>query len=218
LAIDTLEMLIASEPLVAEAFKATITSLSSECLGFLITGDMAYGVYGNARFTRTLDILAHQELRSGVADSLLGLGFTVNSDTENGISFRDNSDVVEIAVRFASSPPEKAALSNPSCHDIFQFPTKVIKLDYLVWTFCITEKSHMVVQLVHDGFLDVKSVRSLMQDAGDAAALQILGDAETLAYKTKDSSYSKSVEARLSQRQSGERPASSVFRILRGDQ
>jgi hypothetical protein len=75
----------------------------------------------------------------------------------------------------------------------------------------------MVVQLVHDGFLDVKSVRSLMQDAGDAAALQILGDAETLAYKTKDSSYSKSVEARLSQRQSGERPASSVFRILRGD-
>lgn len=74
LAIDTLEMLIASEPLVAEAFKATITSLSSECLDFLITGDMAYGVYGNARFTRTLDILAHQELRSGVADSLLWVG------------------------------------------------------------------------------------------------------------------------------------------------
>ncbi len=108
----------------AEAFKATIASLSSECLDFLITGDMAYGVYGNARFTRTLDILAHQELRSGVVENLLGLGVTVNSETENGMSFRDNSDVVEIAVRFASSPPEKAALSDPSCHEIFQFLTK----------------------------------------------------------------------------------------------
>gem|GEM_PF-3839591 len=217
MAIDTLEMLLASKPLVAEVFEATIASLSSECLDFLITGDMAYGVYGNARFTRTLDILAHQELRSGVVENLLGLGFTVNSETENGMSFRDNSDVVEIAVRFASSPPEKAALSDPSCHEIFQFPTKVIKLDYLVWTFCITEKSHMVVQLIHDGFLDVKNVRSLMQDAGDSAALQILGDAEELACSTKYSSYSKSVEARLSKRRSGERPASSVFRILRGD-
>jgi hypothetical protein len=217
LAIDTLEMLLASKPLVAEVFEATIASLFSECLDFLIPGDMAYGVYGNARFTRTLDILAHQELRSGVADSLLGFGFTVNSDTENGISFRDKSDVVEIAVRFASSPPEKAALSDPFCHEIFQFATKVIKLDYLVWIFCITEKSHMVVQLIHDGFLDVRNVRSLMLDAGDAAALRILGDAEELACNTKDSSYSKSVEARLSKRRSGEWPASSVFRILRGD-
>jgi hypothetical protein len=192
------------QPFIAETLRATVAALSAVNLPYAISGVIAYGVYARAQFTRVIDVLTCGDLRVEVANALLGLGFVPEVDTQSGISFRATSACVTLAVKFAASLSEKEALLDPCRYTIFGVPTPVVKQSYLAWIFCLTDERHRVVALINEGSLDVDSVRDLMESAGDSAAMRVLAAANAKAIKEKDSSYSKSVEARLTRRRSSD--------------
>jgi hypothetical protein len=192
------------QPFIAETLRATVAALSAANIPYAIAGVMAYGVYARAQFTRVIDILTSGDLRDEIANALLGLGFVPDVDAQSGISFRDTSACVTLAVKFAASLSEKEALRDPCRHTVFGVATLVVKQKYLAWIFCLTDQRHRVFALINEGSLDVHSVRNLMENAGDSAAMRVLAAAEAKAIKEKDSSYSKSVEARLARRRSSD--------------
>jgi hypothetical protein len=211
----------------AETFTPMITALSEAEIPYVLTGVMAYGVYADARFTRTIQILTFENYRGEIGDLLSGVGLVEGDERQTNMSFRHTTSGVHIAVDFANSSLEKNALQDPSCLLIFGMSTLVIKQTYLTWIFCqkspqcaeiqtAKEGFLMVIQMIQDGFLDVNSVRRVMQAAGDNASIEVLDEAEGLAIKARDSSYSKSIEERLARRQSGDHSAASVIRMTPG--
>ncbi len=193
----------------SEVFRDTVCALSSADVAYALSGVMAYGLYAPARYTKRIDILAFPDSHKDINDILAGCRLAFRRDVAGRVVFDDPGSGTEVRVRFAEAEPERRAIEDPAHHVVFGLPTRVVKPGYLVWMLCLSdelEDGGLVVELINSGQVEIAGIRQHLEAAPDRRALVRFNVYVAAADRTKSSSYSASVQARLAGRRPGTRP------------
>jgi hypothetical protein len=188
---------------IADILKDVLMALDGAQVRYALAGTMAYSLYARARYTMNLEIIAEREWTRKIEEIYAGLGFDLVRTDECQMDFVDPITRAELRVRVATALLECMAIKDCDMHGIFGVPTPALKPEYLVWLYSCSDTIQDfadAVTLITESSVNISAVRQLLNDANDTAALVRLDRILEAVGQTRNSSYSKSVEARLKRR------------------
>jgi hypothetical protein len=193
---------------IADVLRDVLTALDGAQVRYALAGTMAYSLYARARYTTNVEIIVEREWAKKIQEIYAGLGFDLVRTGEYQMDFVDPVTRAELRVRVASALLECLAVTDCEMHHIFGVSAPALKPEYLV---CLYSRSNSIqdfadaATLMTEYPVEIPAVRQILNDANDTAALERFGCILAAADRGRNSSYSKSVEARLRARRVGPR-------------
>jgi hypothetical protein len=201
---------------VADVLTDVLAALSAARVEYVLGGTMAYGLYARARYTTEIEIIVPPGAVEIVEWVYAGLGLQLTRREDRRLSFMDLDARVELGVIVATALPEELALKDVAVHTIFGVVTLAAKPEYLVWLYacCSGDRAFAdAATLAAEWPVDAVLLRGLLESAGDEEALVQVERILAAGERGRNSSYSKSVEARLKLRDG--RVATPVWKLPR---
>ena len=169
---------------------------------FALTGALAFSFYAPARFTADLDIVCREAQRGAINNVLHEAGLRIAQvQLPDRLIFKDPGSEIEINILFRAGDPGDLAATDPNPGDFIGLPTPVIKPEYLLWMYCLSNvRQHTsdALSLLKAGKLDLKKLRKYLRLAQDATAQRRLATLQRLAKREAAlGDYSASVVRRL---------------------
>jgi hypothetical protein len=185
---------------VADVLTDVLAALSAARVEYVLGGTMAYGLYARARYTTEIEIIVPPGAVEIVEWVYADLGCRLVCREAGRLSFVDLAARVELGVVVAATLPEELALKDPVVHYIFGVATPAAKPEYLVWLYarCDGDRAFSdAATLAAEWPVDAVLLRRILESASDEAALAQVERILAAGERGRNSSYSKSVEARL---------------------
>lgn len=188
---------------VGDVFRRVITALNNAKIEYVLAGAMARGLYARARFTEGIDLIAPEESRSHLLQTLFGVGLKCEQELPGQLTFIDPDTRIAIYVLLGTAYCEKFAVGDHLTATIFDTPTSVIKPEYLLWMWCVSDRAQDradAIAVVNGGKADMTKLNRRLVLSGDRTAQKRLQTLLAQAEKEETSSYGDSVARRLRER------------------
>lgn len=184
---------------IADTLAHLVTALTDAKLEYVIAGAMARSLYAPARYTKDIDVLALDESRGKIKKALTVAGFVLRDDLPYQLTWKDPQSSVEVDILLGEIDPERSAVEDPGKARLLNVPALVIKPEYLLWMYCLSDLAkHFAdaVDLIKGGKVDLRKLRQYLEWAEDDVAAEALNKALQKADREGSSTYSSSAAAR----------------------
>lgn len=178
---------------IPEVFHDVVLALTTARIDYVIAGAMARSLYAPARYTKDIDIVALDESRHAIKKALTAAGLQLRQDLDYQLMFIDPQTRVEVDILLGEIDPERSAVEDPRSAKLFNTPALVIKPEYLLWMYCLSDQhKHFVdaLEIVKEGKADLALLRRYLSYAHDDVATEQLNKIVEQAGKERHSSYS----------------------------
>lgn len=185
---------------IADTFHDAITALTHAKVEYVLAGAMAYGLYAPARHTKDIDLITLDHSKDKLKNALLDAGFKLLQNLPYQLTFIDPVNRVEIDVLLGAVDPEESAVEDAGKATIFGTPTLVIKPEYLLWMYCLSDQVRHeadAIALIKAGRIDLKKFRRFLEYAHDTTASDQFAVILEKLHRTGSSTYSDRVTKRL---------------------
>ena len=180
-------------------FAETISALTIARIKYVLAETLAFGLYAPVRATRCIVVLIRAADRTLTEGALRNAGFRQTGEDQTQLNFQCDETGTELHALLTADDPVNAALDNAEDHAAYGLTVPVIRPEYLLWRYCLSDLAQSfadAVELVKAGQVDVGKLRQMLDRAGDQATLSQLGGVLKTAAAERHSSYSRSVAAR----------------------
>jgi hypothetical protein len=178
-------------------------ALKQAQLDFALAGALARSFYAPARATADIDFICLASQRAGVTNALQDAGFRVHSEPPYE-TFSDPRTSIEIDIHLGTVDPEVSAASYPRRADFLGIPTLVVRPEYLLWRYCLSDLGKHrkdALDLLKSGLVDLDRLTQYLQRARDTKAQRRLSILRQIANReAANGGYSASVARRLQAR------------------
>lgn len=184
---------------IADTLAHLVAALTEAKLEYVIAGALARALYAPARYTKDIDVLALDESRAKIKKALTAAGFKLRDDLPYQMTWKDPESTVEVDILLGEIDPERSAVEDPAKAKLLNVSTLVIKPEYLLWMYCLSDLAkHFAdaVELAKSSKVDIRKLRQYLEWADDDVANEQLSRVLLKAEREKHASYSASHEQR----------------------
>jgi hypothetical protein len=173
-------------------------------LDFALAGALALSFYAPARETADIVFVCLDSQREDIKNALQEAGFLIIQELPYQLKFMDPHTKIEIDILLGSVDPEESAASDPVKGNLLGAPTFVIKPEYLLWMYCLSDlDKHRgdALALLKTGKVNVPKLRQYLKHARDTTAERQLNVLVLLSKReAANEGYSASVARRIQNR------------------
>lgn len=159
---------------IEETFYRVVHLLNKHKVQYALAGALAYGLYApNPRNTSDIDFISIDHERHEIRELLLSNGYYVfdhQLDNLYQFSVKDPKTRVTIDILFGVYDPLLSAVMDVNKTVMFKTPVFLIKPEYLLWMYCISDiNKHATdaVRLIRGGKVDTEKLKAWMEYAED---------------------------------------------------
>jgi hypothetical protein len=177
-----------------------LSRLAESEIRYVLAGSIAYGLYARARYTTDVTIIVSRESWDSIDPVAEDLGLVLERSRDAEKRFFHSATDVHFEVLLGIHGLRSLALENPEWHVIFGNPAPAARPEYLLWLYCSSDEPQDfadAVCLATECPLDLTTLRQRLCHVDDKPIRARVDRVFEIANRTKGSSYSASVEARL---------------------
>jgi hypothetical protein len=171
-------------------------------LDFALADALALSFYAPARETADIAFVCLDSQREDIKNALQEAGFrVVQGNLPYQMTFKDPRSKIEIHILLGAVDPEESAASDPIKANFLGVPTLVIKPEYLLWMYCLSDRTQHrtdCIALLNTGKVNVSKLRQYLKHAQDTTAERRLNVLVLLSKReAANEGYSASVVRRV---------------------